>query len=160
LPHKQLGVHTLRLLVEADPVAFLKRLPVFLPLVHQCLRQTGPGAIEVNHSSNRIDGADVQTTGGDLGVNSEEVNNAVRGSDEKMEAVGRQNEGERVEGSLVPPEGRGGQGLGVDEGFGGQKDVDHLLFSSLSTLNKLCTECDLMGSNSSLAEGLDAMWGE
>ena len=41
-----------------------------------------------------------------------------------------------------------------------QRDVDHLLFSSLSTLNKVCVECDLMDSNSSLPEDMDAIWGE
>ena len=40
---------------------------------------------------------------------------------------------------------------------GMQRDVDHLLFSSLSTLDKVCVECDLMGSNSSLP---DTLWGE
>ena len=47
----------------------------------------------------------------------------------------------------------------VDEA-GMQRDVDHLLFGSLSTLNKVCVECDLMGSNSSLPEDMDTIWGE
>ena len=47
----------------------------------------------------------------------------------------------------------------VDEA-GMQRDIDHLLFGSLSTLNKVCVECDLMGSNSSLPEDMDAIWGE
>ena len=45
----------------------------------------------------------------------------------------------------------------VDEA-GMQRDIDHLLFGSL--FNKVCVECDLMGSNSSLPEDMDAIWGE
>ena len=41
-----------------------------------------------------------------------------------------------------------------------QRDINHLLFGSLSTLNKVFVECDLMGSNSSLPDDMDAIWSE
>ena len=49
------------LLVEADPSAILKRLPLFLPLLHKCLEDRRLGAVGVN----RYDGDVVNGFEGD-----------------------------------------------------------------------------------------------
>lgn len=142
--------------MEADPGAFLKRLPVFLPLLHQCLEDGRLGAVRVNRDGVKLpDGAD--------------------GSEERMEEEGGNEEegGRGDEGSLLAPERRlepEGASEGVDlgrEGGVGEagtqnrvRDVDHLLFSSLLTLNKMCVECELTGCNSSLPQDMHAIWGE
>ena len=122
--HKRLGVLALGLLVEAEPRAFLKRIPVFLPLVHSCLLLR-----EVERVNEKSEG--VSEDGKDEGSGAE---NGPSGMDEG---------------------GAGGRSL-----EGKVRAKDRLLFSTLSTLNKMCVECELLGSNSSLAQDMDATWGE
>lgn len=167
--------------MDADPGAFLKRLPVFLPLLHQCLEDGRLGAVGVNRGGDRVNGAGVETRCSAVGVNAgsdgvKSPDAVVSVSEERMEEEGNEEEDERGrenEGSPLTPEGRleskgAGEGgdFGTEVGVGKAgvqnqvRDLDHLLFSSLSTLNKMCVECELTGCNDSLPQDMDAIWGE
>ena len=139
--------------MEADPSAFLKRLSVFLPLLHKCLEDGRLGAVGVNRCAgdvvNGFEGDDPKE-----GVEKRQSEEEEEEEEERDDKLGKSMEAKRASEGV-----RRHDNENVDEA-GMQRDVDHLLFGSLSTLNKVCVECDLMGSNSSLPEDMDTIWGE
>ena len=134
--------------MEADPSAFLKRLPVFLPLLNKSLEDRRLGAVGVNHCCGDV----VSGFEGD-----DPKEGVEKGQSEEEEEEERDDKHRRsMESKRASKGGRRHDIENVD--VAGM--LDHLLFGSLSTLNKVCVECDPMGSNSSLPEDMGTLWGE
>ena len=128
-----------------DPSAFLKRLPLFLPPLHKCLEDGRLGAVRVNLCCGDV----VSGFEGD-----DPKEGVEEGQSEEEEEEERDDK--LMESKRASKGGRRHNIENVDEAG----MLGHLLFGSLSTLNKVCVECDPMGSNSSLPEDMGTLWGE
>lgn len=110
LLHKKLGIQTLGLLVESEAQGFVKRLPLFLPRVQDCLK--------LNSKKMKITkDAEVERIGSEEDSNKDKEEN-------DMEET---------------------------------KIIDQLLFVSLSTLGKICKECNYLSSTDTV---MNEIWGE
>lgn len=149
-------MQTLGLLLETESHAFVKRIPVFLPLIHQCLlTHKHGGTVAVASSSEG--GTEEREEGEDeshaVAMEEEEEGGEINGEEEGEDGgVNGEGEGDTEEGV-----GNGRQdGLAEEDRL---KESDRLLFSALSTLGRMCRECDLFGGTLPVDVDMKALWG-
>ena len=153
LVHKRLGVQTLGLMVEVESQAFEKRLLMFLPLLLSCLRLCKFGESEAEEMDTQEldvavysgavtqrDGLEMETSG-----TSTQSNWFSNGEGEKEE----DEEGEKEEDKEEEGEERSGNKAAA---------LDHLLFSTLSTLEKICGTCSVIRVPS-YCDHMNHLWG-
>ena len=169
-------MHTLGLLLETESQSFTKRLPTFLPLLHQCLLEhsNSQGVRGEREEGDKEDESGVDELIG--GVNEEETL-APDGGCEEMESgeEGIEGEGEKEDEGETMGEGEGGMEGEEKEGEGETEDTlveeedkeretDRLLFSTLSTLHRMIRECDLLSlstsGSGSLYVNMHSVWGK
>ena len=127
--HKRLAVQTLGLLVEVEGVSFEKRLVTFLPLLSECL---------VIHELIEQEEEEEDEVDNDI----HEQDNDIHGEEHAI-----------IMETDVAAE-SGGEGTPMEElqETGGKQHpqrpseamMDHLLFSALSNLEKICTKCTVL----------------
>ena len=148
LVHKRLGVQTLGLMVEVESQAFEKRLLMFLPLLLSCLRLCKFGESEAEEMDTQEldvavysgDGLEMETSG--TATQSSVFTN---GEGEKEE----DKEEEREEDKEEEREERPGNKAAA---------LDHLLFSTLLTLEKICGACSVIRVPS-YCDHMSHLWG-
>ena len=153
LVHKRLGVQTLGLMVEVESQAFEKRLLMFLPLLLSCLRLCKFGESEAEEMDTQEldvavysgDGLEMETSG--TATQSSMFSN---GEGEKEEGEKEEDEeGEKEEDKEEEREERSGNKAAA---------LDHLLFSTLLTLEKICGACSVIRVPS-YCDHMNHLWG-
>lgn len=115
LVHKRLAVQSLGLLVEVEGQCFERRLATFLPLLHHCL------SLQAQQEDDGDSRSATERNGFAAPASSAMPNN----------------------GDLLESQGRGGEereGGKVEEEGEGEAALDSLLFSTLMTLEKICSQ--------------------
>ena len=157
LAHKRLGVQTLGLMVEVEGQAFEKRLGTFLPLLLNCLRlyKSGEGEAEEMDTQEldvavypeavtQRDGLEMEFHG-----TATQSNMFSNDEEEKEEDEEGEEEGEKEEDREEEGEERPGNMAAA---------LDHLLFSTLSTLEKICGVCSVIRVPS-YHDHMNHLWG-
>ena len=156
LIHKRLGVQVLGLMVETEGTGFEKRLVKFLPLLSKCL--------QLYKLMNSDEDADRTHSRDDDDDEEERKKNPVISEDDEMQvdAAGERTEAVEVatlhnqmesEGDLATEWKR--PSLSDDD----ERDMDHLLFGTLSTLEKICNACTVLRVPM-YSELMNELWGE
>ena len=151
-------MQTLGILLETE-LHSTKRLPTFLPLLQQCLREhrdscgRGPSERELDVDRGEVGDGDGGGEGGSGGEGSDGEEDEGDGKEPRGEA-----EEDREEDGMIS---NGGDVAEEDR----LKESDRLLFSTLSTLGTMCRECDLIGRSTgggsgSLPVDMNSIWGE
>ena len=149
---------TLGLWVDVEGRSFEKRLPLFLPLLCNCLSLYDPqatecleegagkggGATETEEDGNKH-GDDLENDGDVDGIEHEAIENGESDMDIEQPAAEVQSESEE-------PSSAHSEHSGI-------RIMDQLLFSSLSTLRKICSECPVLGSPTH-CETMNVIWGK
>ena len=152
LIHKRLGVQVLGLMVETEGTGFEKRVVKFLPLLSNCLQ-----LYEVMNSEKDTDRThscsdDDEEERKENPVISEDDDMQVDAVEEVVEVDKPQHQMES-EGDLATEWKRPSL---CDED---ERDLDHLLFGTLSTLEKICNACTVLRVPM-YAEVMNELWGE
>ena len=156
LVHKRLGVQTLGLMVEMENQAFEKRLLIFLPLLLSCLRLCKFGESEADEMDTQEldvavysgDGLEMETSG--TATQSSMFTNGEGEKEEDEEGEKEEDgEGEKEEDKEEEREERSGNKAAA---------LDHLLFSTLSTLEKICDACSVIRVPS-YCDHMNHLWG-
>ena len=159
LAHKRLGVQTLGLMVEVEGQAFEKRLGTFLPLLLNCLRLYKSGEGE-EMDSQELDvavypGAVTQRDGLEMEFHGTATQSNMFSNDEEEKEEDEEGEEEREE-EGEKEEDREEEG---EERLGNTAAaLDHLLFSTLSTLEKICGVCSVIRVPS-YHDHMNHLWG-
>ena len=150
--HQRLGMQTLGLLLDIEGQPFTRRLPTFLPLLHQCLLQhwqnSGQGSEGAGGVAYQGDGED--TLGEQEGEEERSKGKVEEGGGEEEKEEEEEGGAEGCEGVSLPEE---------EEGEERVRESDRVLFSCLTALHKMCRECELLTRQSALPLDVNAFWG-
>ena len=144
---KRLGCLTLGLLIEVEGQSFEKRLSLFLPLLSGCLSLYDPNAPDGTEEETAKPESEEERTAID-DVNGEGTgieNGIMENGESEMDIV--HSSASEASSDLTDP-----QNEGVER-------LHHLLFSCLSTLRKIFSECSLLRSPVH-CETMNKIWGE
>lgn len=152
LIHKRLAALTLGLLAEVEGQSFEKRLPLFLPLLYDCVCLYDPEAPEgVHEETGNTESEDEGDTANCESNKSDHVNG--------MEGERTENEESEMDiepSAELPSESAASS---TSSHSASAKLLDHLLFSSLTTLRKICSECSVLRGPTH-REDMNRMWGK
>ena len=124
------------LLVEVEGRSFEKRLPLFLPLLCNCISLYDPqapeGVVEGTETSEEVESDEED----EKAIDNVESNGAVDGNKSEMTENG-ESEMDVEQSEIEEPS-------NLDSRKSNVGIMDQLLFSCLSTLRKICTECSVL----------------
>lgn len=156
---KRLASLTLGLLVEVEGQSFEKRLSLFLPLLHNCLSLFDPQAPD----SVPVEESATENAVSEQHDDIEEEDKGAGGDESTSDATGMENGiTENVESEMDVEESAGGDDSEVPSKDYQSTSVgllDRVLFSSLLTLRKICSECSVLRV-STHRETMNMIWGE
>ena len=143
-------MQTLGLMVEVEGQAFERRLSTFLPLLSSCLKSCESEAREWDAQELDVAVCPATVTQRDeLEMETDETAaQSVIFSKDEEEKEGDE-EGEKEEDKEEEEEGRPGNMAAA---------LDHLLFSTLSTLEKICSACSVI-RGSTYCDHMNHLWG-
>ena len=161
LLHKRLGIQVLGLLIEVEGQGFEKRVSTYLPILTDCLSLYGP------HSTG--EGLTETASTKPVAIREDREDSAASDNEPVLETVTNENtlfnkdsvsdgEGEmdvEEDGEKL----QGGESTSKElTGMAAMAALDHLLFTTLSTIHKLVCQCSVLrGSN--FASHMTVMWG-
>ena len=132
---KRLATLTLGLLVEVEGQSFEKRLQLFLPLLHNCISLYDPqapeGVMEGTETSEEVESDEED----EKAVHNVESNGTMDGTEN-----GESEMDVEQSATEVPSE----KSSKLDSQKSNVGIMDQLLFSCLTTLRKICTECSVL----------------